>query len=139
MSSCPLRMERSVILFVVHVLCSVPLVSSFDHRWVAQIESGQNCSSSLHIPIDTHSDSISETFECPTWYSFNSTKGLCTFGDSLGGVVESTASTLQSSIQHLYCMTNTAFEQWYLWLGNVYIHLWYFIGQAFLFHAMFLC
>ena len=83
---------------------------------VLPVVQGQaNCSSFLHIPLPARSQSereednrcdncTSESYLCPPWYK--PTKGgSCKFGAQVGYAVAGIASTMQTILQPLYCMT----------------------------------
>ena len=84
---------------------------------VLPVVQGQaNCSSFLHIPLLARSQSereedrcdncTSESYLCPPWYK--PTKGgSCKFGVQVGGAVTGIASTMQTTLLPLYCMTSS--------------------------------
>ena len=94
------------------VCCSVAILYI-----VFPVVQGQaNCSSFLHIPLVARSKSereedkcdncTSESYLCPPWYK--PTKGgSCKFGPQLGGAVTGIASTMQTTLLPLYCMTSS--------------------------------
>ena len=94
------------------VCCSVAILYI-----VLPVVQGQaNCSSFLHIPLLARSQSereedrcgncTSELYLCPPWYK--PTKGgSCKFGAQVGYAVGGIASTMQTKLQYLYCMTSS--------------------------------
>ena len=84
---------------------------------VLPVAQGQaNCSSFLHIPLLARSQSereedrcnnfTSESYLCPPWYK--PTKGgSCKFGAQVRDAVAGIASTMQTQLQYLYCMTSS--------------------------------
>ena len=94
------------------VCCSVAILYI-----VLPVVQGQaNCSSFLHIPLLTRSQSereedicdncTSESYLCPPWYK--PTKGgSCKFGAQVGEAVDGIASTMQTKLQYLHCMTSS--------------------------------
>ena len=94
------------------VCCSVAILYI-----VLPVVQGQaNCSSFLHIPLPARSQSereenrcdncTSESYLCPPWYK-PTRGGSCKFGAQLGYVVDGIASTMQTQLLHLYCMTSS--------------------------------
>ena len=94
------------------VCCSVAILYI-----VLPVVQGQvNCSSFLHIPLLARSQSereedkcdncTSESYLCPPWYK-PTRGGSCKFGAQLGYAVAGIASTMQTQLQYLYCMTSS--------------------------------
>ena len=80
------------------------------------VQGQANCSSFLHIPLLARSQSereedrcdncTSESYLCPPWYK--PTKGgSCKFGAQVRDAVAGIASTMQTQLQYLYCMTSS--------------------------------
>ena len=94
------------------VCCSVAILYI-----VLPVVQGQaNCSSFLHIPLLARSQSereedrcdncTSESYLCPPWYK--PTEGeSCKFGAQVRDAVAGIASTMQTQLQYLYCMTSS--------------------------------
>ena len=94
------------------VCCSVAILYI-----VLPVVQGQvNCSHFLHIPLLARSKSereedkcdncTSESYLCPPWYK-PTRGGSCKFGAQLGYAVAGIASTMQTQLQYLYCMTSS--------------------------------
>ena len=94
------------------VCCSVAILYI-----VLPVAQGQaNCSSFLHIPLLTRSQSereedrcdncTSESYLCPPWYK-PTEGGSCKFGAQVRDAVTGIASTMQTQLQYLYCMTSS--------------------------------
>ena len=84
---------------------------------VLPVVQGQaNCSSFLHIPLLARSQSereedrcgncTSESYLCPPWYK-PTKRGSCKFGAQVGDAINGIASTMQTQLQYLYCMTSS--------------------------------
>ena len=95
------------------VCCSVAILYI-----VLPVVQGQaNCSSFLHIPLLTRSQSereedrcdncTSESYLCPPWWYKPTKGGSCKFGAQVGGAVTGIASTMQTALLPLYCMTSS--------------------------------
>ena len=94
------------------VCCSVAILYI-----VLPVVQGQaNCSSFLHIPLLARSQSereedrcdncTSESYLCPPWYK-PTRGGSCKFGAQVRDAVTGIASTMQTQLQYLYCMTSS--------------------------------
>ena len=94
------------------VCCSVAILYI-----VLPVVQGQvNCSHFLHTPLVARSKSereedkcdncTSESYLCPPWYK-PTRGGSCKFGAQLGYAVAGIASTMQTTLQYLYCMTSS--------------------------------
>ena len=94
------------------VCCSVAIL----YIVLPVVQAQANCSSFLHIPLLARSQSereedkcdncTSESYLCPPWYK--PTKGgSCKFGAQVGYAVGGIASTMQTKLQYLYCMTSS--------------------------------
>ena len=94
------------------VCCSVAILYI-----VLPVVQGQaNCSSFLHIPLLARSQSereedrcgncTSESYLCPPWYK-PTEGGSCKFGAQVRDAVTGIASTMQTQLQYLYCMTSS--------------------------------
>ena len=101
-------MEKIIILLVV---CQV---SALDKYWIESL-ADQNCSSILCIPLSSYppeskyrSLSTSTSEHCPPWYYFSSNH--CVFGDYLQGIMKEDIHTMQTSVQHLYCLTTSSYS-----------------------------
>ena len=99
-------------MHLMFVCCSVAILYI-----VLPVVQGQaNCSSFLHIPLLTRSQGereedrcdncTSESYLCPPWYK--PTKGgSCKFGAQVRDAVAGIASTMQTTLLPLYCMTSS--------------------------------
>ena len=97
------------------VCCSVAIL----YIALPVVQGQANCSCFLHIPLLARSQSereednrcdncTSETYLCPPWYKpIIYRGGSCKFGAQLGYAVDGIASTMQTTLQHLYCMTSS--------------------------------
>ena len=94
------------------VCCSVAILYI-----VLPVVQGQaNCSSFLHIPLLARSQSereedrcdncTSESYLCPPWYK-PTKRGSCKFGAQVRDAINGIASTMQTTLQPLYCMTSS--------------------------------
>ena len=94
------------------VCCSVAILYI-----VLPVVQGQaNCSSFLHIPLLARSQSereedrcdncTSESYLCPPWYK-STEGGSCKFEAQVRDAVTGIASTMQTQLQYLYCMTSS--------------------------------
>ncbi len=104
---------------IILVVCYSFTVGAFDKSWLYSVVDN-NCSSSLHISLSGEQNSESSTTrenesnnshllpnECPPWYYMSAGDG-CVVGDYLKGRVHWNKHTMQTSLQHLYCMTTAA-------------------------------
>ena len=99
-------------MHLMFVCCSVVILYI-----VLPVVQGQaNCSSFLHIPLLARSQSereedrcdncTSESYLCPPWYK-PTKRGSCKFGAQVGDAINGIASTMQTTLQPLYCMTSS--------------------------------
>ena len=80
------------------------------------VQGQANCSSFLHIPLLAKSQSereedrcdncTSESYLCPPWYK-PTEGGSCKFGAQVRDAVAGIATTMQTQLQYLYCMTSS--------------------------------
>ena len=104
------------------ILHASSVVNSLDKDWLYSVKEN-NCSSILHIPLQStelvasdqrnNNVNISTVYltsshpgpsSCPPWH-FQSPGGHCVFADPLSNIVHRDNRTMQTTIQHLYCMT----------------------------------
>ena len=95
---------------VLVVLTDTSLVSSLERNWVNRI-TDNNCNLIANYFLNKSiqlkrngTEASNQHTDCPPWY-YQSDEGQCRFGNSLNGIMFTHQTTLQSSLQHFYCMT----------------------------------
>lgn len=103
---------------IILVVCYSFTVSAFDQSWLDSVVDS-NCSSFLHISLSSEQTSQSSPTQenesnsshqfphgCPPWF-YKSGDDQCVAGNYLSGRIHWNKHTMQTSVQHLYCMTTT--------------------------------